>query len=65
MSEKLSNCHVWGCPTYSLETNFQNPGLKTPRWDPIVIRGVIIGFIKMHSTKYGLVLNLLTTLISP
>ena len=25
VSKTLSNCHVWGCPTYVLEPKLQNP----------------------------------------
>ena len=28
VSETLSNCHFWGCPTYVLEPKLQNPGVK-------------------------------------
>ena len=65
MSETLSNFHVWGCPSYVLEPKLQNPGLKITKWDPRSQRGVNMGFIKMHSTQVGLVLNLLTVSISP
>ena len=60
VSETLSNCHVWGCPTYVLEPNFQNPGVKILKWFPRSQRWVNMGFRKMHSTQVGLVLNLLT-----
>ena len=65
MSETLSNCHVWFCPTYVLEPKLQNPGVKIPKWDPSSQRGVNMGFRKMHSTQVGLVLNLLSGSISP
>ena len=65
MSETLSNCHVWGCPTYVLEPKLQNPGVKIPKWDPRSRRGFNMGLSKMHATKVGLVLNLLTGSISP
>ena len=65
MSETLSNCHVWGCPTYVLEPKLQKPGVKIPKWAPRSLRGVNMGFSKMHSTQVGLVLNLLTGSISP
>ena len=64
MSETLSNCHVWGCPTYVLEPKLQKPGVKIPKWDLRSRRGVNMGFSKMHSTQVGLVLNLLTGSIS-
>ena len=63
--ENLSNCHVWGCPTYVLEPKLQKPGVKIPKWDPSSQRGVTMGFRKMHSTKFGLFINLLTGSISP
>ena len=65
VSETLSNCHVWGFPTYVLEPKLQKPGVKIPRWDPRSQIGVNMGFSKMHSTQVGLVLNLLTGSISP
>ena len=65
VSETLSNCHVWGCPTYFLETKLQKPGVKIPKWYPRSLRGVNMGFSKMHSTQVRLVLNLLTGSISP
>ena len=34
--ETLSNCHVWGCPTYVLELKFQNPGVKFLSGIPVV-----------------------------
>ena len=65
VSETLSNCHVWGCPTFVLEQKLHNPGVKIPKWDPRILRGVHMGFSKMHSTQVGLVINLLTGSISP
>ena len=65
VSETLSNCHVWGCPTYLLEPKLQNPGVKIPKWDARSLRGVNMGFSKMHSTQVELVLKLLTGSISP
>ena len=34
VSETLSNCHVWGCPTYGLEPKLYNTGLNIPKWYP-------------------------------
>ena len=65
VSETLSNCHVLGFPTYVLEPKLQKPGVNIPKWAPRSRRGVNMGFIKMHSTQVGLVLNLLTGSISP
>ena len=65
VSENLSKCHVWVCPTYVLEPKLQKPGVEIPKWDPRSRRGVNMGFSKMHSTQVGLVLNLLTGSISP
>ena len=48
LSETLSNCHVWGCPTYVLEPKLHNPGVKIPKWAPRSRRGVNMGFSKMH-----------------
>ena len=39
--------------------------MKITKWDTRSRRGVNVGFRKMHSTKVGLVLNLLTGSISP
>ena len=65
VSETLSNCHVWYCPTYVLEQKLQKPGVKIPKWAPRIQRGVTMGFSKIHSTQVGLVINLLTGSISP
>ena len=65
MSETLSNCHVWCCPTYVLKAKLQNPGVKIPKCYPRIQRGVNVGFINRHSTQVGLVLNLLIGSISP
>ena len=65
VSETLSNFHVWGCPTYVLEPKLQKPGVKIPKWAPRSRRGVNMGFSKMHSTQFGLVINLLIGSISP
>ena len=65
VSETLSNCNIWGCPTYVLEPNLQKPGVKIPKWNLRSRRGVNMGFNKIHSTKVKLVLNLLTGSISP
>ena len=65
VSETLSNCHVWVCQTYVLDPKLQNPGVKIPKWAPRIWIGVNMGFDKMHSTQVGLVLNLLTSSISP
>ena len=65
MSETLSNCHIWGCPTNFLEPKLHKPGVKIPKWGHGSRREVDMGFIDMHSTKVGLVLNLLTGSILP
>ena len=65
MSETLINCYVWGCPTYVLEPKLKNPGLKINKWYPRSLRGVNMVFRKIHSTQFGLVLNLLTGSIFP
>ena len=43
----------------------QNPGVNIPKWDPMIQIGVNMGFSKMHSTQFGMALNLLTGSISP
>ena len=53
VSETLSNCNIWGCPTYVLEPKFQKPGVKTSKWAPRSQRGVNMGFSEMHSTQVG------------
>ena len=39
--------------------------MNIPKWDPGSQIGVNMGFVKMHFTRVGLVLNLLTGSISP
>ena len=41
LSETLSNCHVWGCPTYALEPKLQKPGVKSLSGLPGVKEGLI------------------------
>ena len=65
VSEPLSNCHVWDCPTYVLEPKLQNPVLKIHKWDNKIQIGATMGFSMIHSKQVGLVLNLLTGSISP
>ena len=65
MSETLSNSHVWGCTTYVLKPKLQKNGVNIPKWDPRSHIVVNMGIGKMHSTKVGLVINLLTGSISP
>ena len=65
VSENLSNCHFWGCPTCVLEPKFQKPGVNITKWAPRSRRGVDMGFSKINSTQVGLVLKLLTGSISP
>ena len=50
--------------TFGLETNFQKPGVKIHKWDPKSLKGVNMGFIKIHSTQVGLVLNMFAGSIS-
>ena len=65
LSETLTNYSFWGFPTYILEPKLQNPGVKIPKWAPRIRRGFNMGFSKMNSTQFGLVLNLLTGSILP
>ena len=60
VSETLSKFHVWGCPTYVLEPKLQKPGVNITKCYTMSLRGVNMGFINMHSTQIGLVINLLT-----
>ena len=53
VSETLSNCHVWGCPTYVLEPNLQKTGVNSPKWGLRSRRGVNMGLSKMHSSQVG------------
>ena len=53
VKETLSNCHVWGCPTYVLEPKLHKPGVKIPKWDPRSQRGVYMGFRNMQLKKLG------------
>ena len=48
VSGTLSNWNVWIFPTYVLEPKLKNPGVKIPKWDPSSLRGVNMGFRKMH-----------------
>ena len=63
--EPPSNCHEWGYITYLLEPNVCNPEVKIPNWDTRIQIGVNMGFIEIHSTQLGIVLNLFTGSISP
>ena len=36
VSENLSNCNVWGFPTYCLEPKLHNPGAKIHNLDPMI-----------------------------
>jgi hypothetical protein len=53
----LSDCHVWGCPTFVLEPKLQKGGVKIPKWAPRSRQGVFVGFSKLHSSLIGLILN--------
>ena len=64
-SRLLSDCHVWGSPTYVLEPKLQKSGVKIPKWRPRSRRGVNMGFSPRHSTMVALVLNLVTSTITP
>ena len=65
VSKTLSNCQVWSFPKYVLEPKLQKPGVKIPKLAPRSQRGVNMGFVEIHSTQVGLVLNLLAGSISP
>ena len=43
-SRLLSDCHVWGSPTYVLEQKVQKSGVKIPKWRPRSRWGVNMGF---------------------
>ena len=64
MLETMSNCHVWGCPINVLEPKLHNPGVKNPKFYTRSQIGIYIGFIKMYSKKYVLVLRLVSGSIS-
>lgn len=53
----LSDCHVWGCPTFVLEPKLQKGGIKIPKWAPRSRQGIFVGFSKLHSSLIGLILN--------
>ena len=64
-SRLLSDCHVWGSPTYVLEPKLHKSGVKIPKWRPRSRRGVNMGFSPRHSTMVALVLNLVTSTVTP
>ena len=63
--KNLSNCRVWSFPSYFIEPKFQKPAVKMPKWAPRIQIWFNMGFRKIHSEQFGLVLNLLTGLILP
>ena len=50
-SETISNCNVWGCTTYVLETKLQNHRAKIPKWATRIQLGVNMGFNKIYLTQ--------------
>ena len=63
-SHKCRNLHVWGSPTYVLDSAMQD-GKKLPRWTPRSRRAVFVGLSNKHASTAPLVLNLKTGHISP
>ena len=61
----MSNCHVFCCLIFVLEPKLQNLGVNIIKWGPRSLIEDNMGFSEMHSTKFGLVLNILTGSISP
>jgi hypothetical protein len=55
----LFDLHVWGCPVYVLDPQMQQ-GIKLPRWQPRLRRGVNLGLSLQHSSEVPLVFNLTT-----
>jgi hypothetical protein len=53
----LSDCHIWGCPTFVLESKLQKGGVKIPKWAPQSRQGAFVGFSKLHSSPIGLIFN--------
>ena len=62
--ERLSNLHVWGCPTYVLEPMIAN-GKKLPKWSPKSRQGMFVGYDESYASSVGLQLNLETRSITP
>jgi hypothetical protein len=60
----LQWCHVFGCPVYVLDPNFQDRK-NFPKWDSRARQGIFVGFSTQHSTTVPLILNPRTQLISP
>ena len=55
---------MWGAPDYILEPKLQKGESHIPKWTPRSLRGVFLGFCRLHSTIMGLVFNLHTRSIS-
>eukprot|EP00957_Ditylum_brightwellii_P165814 12624240-Ditylum_brightwellii.AAC.1 len=65
VQETLWRAHVWGAPTYVLESKLQKSGVKIPKWAPRSRGEVAMGFNPKRSTLVGLLLNLRTQSITP
>ena len=60
----LHSLHVWGSPTYFLHKNLSN-GKSIGRWHPPSQPCANLGLSKQHATKVPLVLNPVTSNITP
>ena len=47
-----------------MDPRFQNPGVKTLKWYPMIQRRVNMGFGKGYSTQVGLIMNIINGLRS-
>ena len=63
-SSKFHDFHVWGCPTYVLNSTISS-GNKLPRWQPRSARCMYVGNSLKHGHSVPLVLDLETGAITP
>ena len=61
----IRNAHVWGAPSYVLESRLNSAGGKIPKWKPRSRRGQFVGHSPVHAKNTCLVQNLNTGYISP
>jgi hypothetical protein len=62
--ELLRRMHVWGCPVYVLDPKIQD-GKKLPKWHPRACQGQFVGFSTGHLSTVGLILNLVSGMVTP
>jgi hypothetical protein len=64
ISPKLLHQHPFGCPEYVLVRKMQGM-FKAPKWGSRVRLGIYIGILDHYASNVGLVLSLITGLVSP